>query len=182
MLDMTKSDKPTRKATPAKRTAKRKVQQESTKFKIDGKEVQDFFHYRKNLGATIQTAAQAVGIPRDLLHRWYAEAHERKPVKYATPEQQQTFLYMWESCRALYELSLLQDSKMQSVGDSNGKPQATEFLLKVLDPQRYAIKQQLEVSTDPTVGLKAVIDAAFKKIEPATAPNSAADSESHRKE
>jgi hypothetical protein len=37
---MTKSDKPTRKATPAKRTAKRKVQQESTKFKIDGKEVQ----------------------------------------------------------------------------------------------------------------------------------------------
>lgn len=179
---MTKSNKPTRKASTAKRTAKRKAQQESTKFKIDGKEVQDFFHYRKNLGATIQTAAQAVGIPQDLLHRWVAEAHERKPVKYATPEQQQTFLYMWESCRALYELSLLQDSKMQSVGDSNGKPQATEFLLKVLDPQRYAIKQQLEVSTDPTVGLKAVIDAAFKKIEPATVPNSAADSESHRKE
>lgn len=179
---MTKSNKPTRKASTAKRTAKRKAQQESTKFKIDGKEVNDFFHYRKNLGATIQTAAQAVGIPQDLLHRWVAEAHERKPVRYATPEQQATFLYMWESCRALYELSLLQDSKMQSVGDSNGKPQATEFLLKVLDPQRYAIKQQVEVSTDPTVGLKAVIDAAFKKVEPATAPNSAADSESHRKE
>jgi hypothetical protein len=93
---MTKSDKPTRKATPAKRTVKRKVKQESTKFKIDGKEVQDFFHYRKNLGATIQTAAQAVGIPRDLLHRWYAEAHERKPVKYATPEQH----YRIAKCRA----------------------------------------------------------------------------------
>ena len=189
---MSKSDKPTRqtklaesevkhKGAAAKRAAKRKVKQQSTKFKIDGDEVRDFFHYRKSLGATIQTACAAVGIPRDLLYRWLNQAHERKPVKYATPEQQAEFLYKWESCRALYEISLLQDSKLQSQGETNGRPQATEFLLKVLDPQRYAVKQQLEVSTDPTMGLKAVIDAAFK-VEPTTAPKTAAGSESHDEE
>lgn len=138
-----------------------------------------FFQLRRS-GLTIHKAAAGANIDYQTLYRWKDDAHEKRPVNYATPEEQAEYLYKWESATVLLEATLLHSLIDNAQGNINGKPEAAKFMLTVIDPQRYAIKQQLEVSTDPTAGLQAVINAAFK-MEGAN-DSAPAPSESHKEE
>ena len=137
---------------------KRKKKPLNTRVKkscpLESAQVADFFK-RRQRGESIRGAALLSGVLRSNLERWVRDARavragEVGSHRYATHKQLLEFLVLWEGAPLAFEAYHLNNIESIATGQSDGKWEASKWLLAVSNPDRYSLKQKQEIThNDP---------------------------------
>jgi len=143
------------KKNPPKKTKKG---QPNTRVKkcspLESAQVADFFK-RRQRGESVHGAALLSGVHRNNLDRWVKHARavragEVGNHRYATHKQLLEFLALWEGAPYAFETYHLNNIESIATGQSDGKWEASKWLLAIANPDRYSLKQKQEIThNDP---------------------------------
>jgi len=143
------------KKNPPKKTKKRPPNTRVIKScPLESAQVADFFR-RRQRGESIRGAALLSGVLRCNLERWVSHARavragEVGSHRYATHKQLLDFLALWEGAPYAFETYHINNIESIATGQSDGRWEASKWLLAVVNPDRYSLKQKQEIShTDP---------------------------------